>query len=277
MKTRKNKKGAESIKKSQRDLIKSYWSQQAVKHGKSHVASWSDLRVIEMEIRELDKHLSDGDRVLDAGCANGYMSIQLARKKEIEITGIDYSRKMIDQARSMLNGLKGDFVQRINFKTDDITRLKEADRVYDKVIVVRVLINLHNWGSQLKGLRECVRVLKPGGRLLLSEATLQGWQRLNKFRNEWGLPKIPMPWFNRYLDQEKVVKAVSPLLQLVDIINFASTYYIGTRVLKPLLAIGRDIDTANPNMEWNRWFSQLPSWGDYGTQKLFVFKKQLGE
>lgn len=28
-----------------------------------------------------------------------------------------------------------------------------------------------------------------------------------------------------------------------------------------------------PNMEWNRWFAQLPSWGDYGTQKLFVFRK----
>ena len=33
------------------------------------------------------------------------------------------------------------------------------------------------------------------------------------------------------------------------------------------------IDAADPRMEWNRWFSQLPSWGDYGTQKLFVFQK----
>jgi hypothetical protein len=29
-------------------------------------------------------------------------------------------------------------------------------------------------------------------------------------------------------------------------------------------------------MEWNRWFAQLPAWGDYGTQKLFVFRKTGG-
>jgi hypothetical protein len=62
----------------------------------------------------------------------------------------------------------------------------------------------------------------------------------------------------------------------MDIVNFASTYYVGTRVLKPLLnqALGSVVDVANPNMEWNRWFSQLPASGDYGTQKLFVFRKR---
>jgi hypothetical protein len=39
-------------------------------------------------------------------------------------------------------------------------------------------------------------------------------------------------------------------------------------------ALGGVIDVANPNMEWNRWLSQLPAWGDYGTQKLFVFRKR---
>ena len=26
-------------------------------------------------------------------------------------------------------------------------------------------------------------------------------------------------------------------------------------------------------MEWNRWFAQLPAAGDYGTQKLMIFRK----
>ena len=118
-------------------------------------------------------------------------------------------------------------------------------------------------------------VLKSGGLLLLSEATLQGWQQLNRFRQEWALPEIPMPPFNQYLDQEQVVEALSSDLQLIEITNFSSTYYVGTRVLKPLLiqALGVKIDVAEPNMEWNRWFAQLPPWGDYGTQKLFVFRK----
>jgi hypothetical protein len=73
-----------------------------------------------------------------------------------------------------------------------------------------------------------------------------------------------------------VIEALSPHLELVELVNFASTYYVGTRVLKPLLsqALGGSVDFRDPGMEWNRWFSQLPAWGDYGTQKLFVFRKR---
>ena len=65
-------------------------------------------------------------------------------------------------------------------------------------------------------------------------------------------------------------------LELLELVNFASTYFVGTRVLKPLLAqaLGGKMDPANPNAEWNRWFSMLPACGDYGTQKLFVFRKR---
>jgi hypothetical protein len=45
-----------------------------------------------------------------------------------------------------------------------------------------------------------------------------------------------MPPFNAYLDQEQVVAELAGTMKLVEISNFASTYYVGTRVLKPLLA-----------------------------------------
>jgi hypothetical protein len=38
-------------------------------------------------------------------------------------------------------------------------------------------------------------------------------------------------------------------------------------------ALGGTIDAADPLMHWNRWFAELPPAGDYGTQKLFVFRK----
>jgi hypothetical protein len=119
-------------------------------------------------------------------------------------------------------------------------------------------------------------VLKSGGVLLLSEATIQGWSKLNDLRREWDLPDIPMPSFNSYLDEQKVIDCVAAELELVELVNFASTYFVGTRLLKPLLAraLGAKIDPANPNAEWNRWFSTLPASGDYGTQKLFVFRKR---
>jgi ubiquinone/menaquinone biosynthesis C-methylase UbiE len=252
-----------------------YWNSQADEHGQSPSASWSDHRVIEMEIAEITKHLTDGDQVLDAGCANGYSSVQFACARRIRLRGLDYVPKMIAQARDRLGAMKDRLVGSVEFEVGDITELKEPSNSYDRVIVVRVLINLGTWERQQSGLRECVRVLRPGGLLLLSEATLQGWRRLNTLRAEWGLEDIPMPPFNEYLDQDHVIAAVRNEAELVELSNFASTYYVGTRVLKPLLAQATHapVSVADPNAEWNRWFSQLPSAGDYGTQKLFVFRK----
>jgi len=252
-----------------------YWSRQVREHGQSPSASWSDHRVIEMEIAEITKHLDDGDRVLDVGCANGYSSVQFASARRIRLRGLDYVPKMIEQARERLSAMTDKLVGSVEFEVGDITELREPSNCYDRVIVVRVLINLGTWERQLAGLRECIRVLKPGGLLLLSEATVQGWRRLNGLRAEWGLEEIPMPPFNEYLDQDQVIAAVRGEAELVELSNFASTYYIGTRVFKPLLAQATHapVSVADPNAEWNRWFSQLPPAGDYGTQKLFVFCK----
>ena len=76
--------------------IRDFWRLQAVQHGQSATVSWSDHRVIEMEIRALVRRLADGDRVLDVGCANGYSTIQLASQRAIEIRGLDYLPEMIE-------------------------------------------------------------------------------------------------------------------------------------------------------------------------------------
>ena len=258
------------------EQIRDFWTRQALEHERSPAASWSDQCVIEMEIREILARIEDGDHVLDIGCANGFSTVRCAAQKQIDILGLDYIPEMIEQAKKRSADLSGKLAGRVSFDVGDITTLKQASESFDKVIVVRVVINLGEWSNQLRALKECARVLRPGGLLLLSEATLQGWKRLNGFRSEWGLPDIPMPPFNSYLDQDVVVEETSSMLELVSVENFASTYYVGTRVLKPLLirALGVQVAVADPNLHWNQWFSGLPAAGDYGTQKLFVFRKR---
>jgi len=257
------------------EQIRTFWTQQAHEHGQSPSASWSDRMVIEMEIQEILKRLSDGDRILDVGCANGFSTMRFASARRVFIRGVDYIPEMIEQARWRLAHFQSQMQSIVEFDQGDITALQDAAESYDKVIVVRVIINLSEWSRQVKGLQQCARVLKRGGTLLLSEATLQGWKRLNQFRREWRLPDIPIPEFNQYLDEDEVIRSMCGTFNLVELVNFASTYYVGTRVLKPLIneALGKPIDVAAPGMEWNRWFAQLPAWGDYGTQKLFVFQK----
>jgi len=258
------------------DQIRDFWTRQAVEHGAAPSASWTDLPVIELEIREMLKHLHDGDRILDIGCANGYSTLHFAAEKKVTIRGLDFIPEMIEQANKRLADLSGQLAGTVSFDVGNILALKEPDASYDKLVVIRVVINLGDWSNQRQALRECARVLKPGGILLLSEATLQGWNQLNAFRREWALPDLPMPGFNNYLDQDRVLQETTADFEVVQVANFASTYYVGSRVLKPLLiqALGNSVDVANPHHLWNKWFAQLPAVGDFGTQKLFVLKRR---
>ena len=143
-----------------------YWTRQAREHGQSPSASWSDHSVIEMEINEIAKHLIDGDKVLDVGCANGYSSMQLACARGIQLRGLDYVPEMIEQARAGLGTTQGNLVGSVEFDVGDITQLKEPLNSYDKVIVVRVLINLGTWQRQLLGLRPLRLSAAQGGMII---------------------------------------------------------------------------------------------------------------
>ena len=105
---------------------------------------------------------------------------------------------------------------------------------------------------------------------------MEGWERLNALRREWGLTDIGMPHFNLYVSESAVAAAAGPDFTLERIENFASSYFVATRVLKPLLAqsAAHDVDVADPNAEFNRWASLLPAAGDYATQKLFVLRRR---
>jgi ubiquinone/menaquinone biosynthesis C-methylase UbiE len=258
------------------DQIRAYWAEQAAQFGQSPSASWSDHWMIQLEISAISRWLEEGDHVLDVGCGNGFATVAFAERCGIRIVGVDAVPEMVDQANRRLEVLAPDLRDRIVFAAGDVTSLEHiASSSIDKVISTRVIINLATDDEQAQGLLECARVLRPGGLFLLSEATLQGWRRLNALRAEWGLDEIPMPQFNRYLDVDLVTETLAPTLELTELVDFASSYYVGTRFLKPLLVAttGCAVDVANPDTEFNRFCASLPAVGDYGTQKLFVFRK----
>ena len=255
--------------------IRDFWAEQARAHGESPAASWSDHRVIELEIAAIGARLRPGDRMLDAGCANGYSSARYAALGA-DVVGVDYIPEMIENAESRRQALPQDVAEKLEFRVGDVMSLDFEDASFDAVVSTRVIINLPSWDEQLSGLRECVRVLRTGGSFLLSEATEQGWRRLNALRREWGLADIPMPSFNLYLDEDRVLEALADELEVEEISDFASSYYVATRLLKPLLAARAEVpvDVADPDAEYNRWAAMWPAAGDYGTQKLFVLKRR---
>jgi len=231
--------------------------------------------VIELEIAAIGARLQPGEHVLDGGCANGYSSARYAALGA-DVVGVDYIPEMVANAESRRQALPEDVASRLKFSVGDIRALDFDDASFDAVVSTRVIINLPSWEEQLRGLHECVRVLRPGGLFLLSEATEQGWTRLNDIRREWGLADIPMPSFNLYLDQECLLEALAGEVEVQEIDDFASSYYVATRLLKPLLASRAEVavDVADPDAEFNRWAAMLQPAGDYGTQKLFVLRRR---
>lgn len=100
----------------------------------------------------------DGRRVLDAGCGAGPLTAAL-RDRGAVVTGFDLSPAMIDLARQRL-GADADL-----HVADLGGPLPFGDDAFDVVVASLCLHYLEDWAAPLAELR---RVLRPGGRLVVS-------------------------------------------------------------------------------------------------------------
>ena len=101
-----------------------------------------------------------GNRALDLCCGTGDIAFALARAGA-EVTGLDFSEKMLEVARVRLGNSNG---ANVNFIQGDAEQLAFADNSFDAVTMGYGLRNLSSWE---RGLREMVRVAKPGGRIVV--------------------------------------------------------------------------------------------------------------
>jgi 2-polyprenyl-3-methyl-5-hydroxy-6-metoxy-1,4-benzoquinol methylase len=100
-------------------------------------------------------------QVLDAGCGTGEYSCWFA-SRGAQVTGIDLSDGSLNEARAYAESVSLDNVR---FEKRSVLATGFADASFDFVYCTGVL---HHTPDPFGGLRELTRVLRPGGKLLIS-------------------------------------------------------------------------------------------------------------
>ncbi|MFF2376870.1 SAM-dependent methyltransferase [Streptomyces xiamenensis] len=110
-----------------------------------------------------------GSEVLDLGCGTGGPGVRLARATGARVTGVSISAGdvALAGARAAAEGVAG----QVRFELADAMELPYGDASFDAVLAFESIVHLPDRG---RALREIARVLRPGGRLVLTDLVERG-------------------------------------------------------------------------------------------------------
>jgi len=129
-----------------------------------------------------EARIGPGSRVLDVATGTGDLALELARRVAPggEVIGSDFAEGMLDRARAKAEA--GSSEIRPRFEWGDAMSLPYEDSSFDAATVG---FGARNFDDLSAGLREMVRVVRPGGRVVVLEITTPSRPPLSLFYRLW--------------------------------------------------------------------------------------------
>ena len=119
-------------------------------------------------------------RILEVGTGKGHMSLVLARAG-YSFVSVDISEE--EQRFARLNARYYGLEDKIDFKIDDAQNLSFGDKTFDVVICICLM---HHLEKHYKAIDEFLRVLKPEGKIILSDYSKEGLDVIGKVHSDEG-------------------------------------------------------------------------------------------
>jgi demethylmenaquinone methyltransferase / 2-methoxy-6-polyprenyl-1,4-benzoquinol methylase len=120
-----------------------------------------------------------GDQALDVATGTGDLALALSRRVAPagEVIGSDFSEGMLERARAKAPGRAG-----VRWEWGNALELPYSDRSFDAATVG---FGARNFSDLERGLGEMVRVVRPGGRVVVLEITTPTRAPLSTFFSLW--------------------------------------------------------------------------------------------
>ena len=137
-------------------------------------------------VRLLKKH--QPKLILDIATGTGDFAIEALSLNPEKIIGVDISEGMLSVGREKL--IKKNLTDKIELISGDSEFLPFEDNLFDAVIVS---FGVRNFENLEKGLSDMLRVLKPGGKVVILEFSKPKsfpFKQIYQFYFQWILPKI---------------------------------------------------------------------------------------
>jgi 2-polyprenyl-3-methyl-5-hydroxy-6-metoxy-1,4-benzoquinol methylase len=126
---------------------------------------------VEVDFSVMYLHSNVGGKLLDVGCGNGWF---IRKMKELgwDVTGVDFDAKAVDFCKS----------QGLSVSLGSLETQNYPNNYFDVITINHVIEHLYN---PLDVIRECHRILKKGGSLIIETPNSLSWLHMYIYKQNW--------------------------------------------------------------------------------------------